>query len=408
MISVAQRSKKQHFWLLIILGALNTITPFSIDMYLPAFPQIASDFNTTIDKVALSVSTYFLGYAIGQLIYGPLLDRYGRKAPLYVGLLIYIIATIGCFTTESIQTLLMMRFVQALGGCVASVAAMAMVRDFFPIEKSASIISLLVLILGASPLLAPTVGSYIIAWWGWHFVFVILAIITAIILQAVVFYLPKGQAPDLTVSLKPFAIARGYAQVVKEPRFYLYALAGSFSFAGLFLYVAHSPAIFMNYFGLSGKVYGAVFAILSIGFIGSSQLNHALTKRYSSATILGSAIRVQCIAAILFAIGAWQNWYGMVFVIIFLFIILACAGIVYPNAAALCMAPFEKNAGAAAALLGFIQIGIGGLISASAGLLPLNPVLTMAIIIMATVVLAIIILWWGKGILVNPSISIAE
>jgi MFS transporter, DHA1 family, multidrug resistance protein len=296
--------------------------------------------------------------------------------------------------------------VQALGGCVASVAAMAMVRDFFPVEKSASIISLLVLILGASPLLAPTVGSYIIAWWGWHFVFVILAIITCIILLAVIFFLPKGQAPDTAVSLKPSAIARGYTQVMKEPRFYLYALAGSFSFSGLFVYVAHSPAIFMNHFQLSGKVYGAVFAILSIGFIGSSQLNHALTKRYSSATILSGAILVQCIAAILFAVGAWQNWYGLMPVIIFLFIILSCAGIVYPNAAALCMAPFEKNAGSASALLGFIQIGIGGLISASAGLLPVNAVLAMALITMATVVVAVIILGWGKRMKTRQSLTL--
>jgi DHA1 family bicyclomycin/chloramphenicol resistance-like MFS transporter len=159
----------------------------------------------------------------------------------------------------------------------------------------------------------------------------------------------------------------------------------------------------MNHFQLSGKVYGAVFAILSVGFIGSSQLNHALTKRYSSATILSGAIWVQCIAAILFAVGAWQNWYGLMPVIIFLFIILSCSGIVYPNAAALCMAPFEKNAGSASALLGFIQIGIGGLISAGAGLLPVNAVLAMALITMATVVVAVIILGWGKRIQTRKS-----
>lgn len=392
----AERTKKQNFLLILILGTLNTITPFSIDMYLPAFPQIAADFSTTIEKVALSVSTYFLGYAIGQLLYGPLLDRFSRKPPLYVGLVLYIIATIFCFTTVSIEALWVMRFVQALGGCVASVAAMAMVRDFFPVEKSASIISLLVLILGASPLLAPTVGSYVIAWWGWHFVFVILAVITFTILLAVIFFLPQGQLPDKSVSLKPGLITQSYIKVLTEPRFYLFALAGSFSFSGLFVYVAHSPAIFMNHFQLSGKVYGGVFALLSIGFIGSSQLNHALTKKYSSAKILGSAVLVQFIAAALFAIGALQNWYGLVPVIIFLFIILSCSGIVYPNAAALCMAPFEKNAGTASALLGFIQIGIGGLISASAGLLPVNAVLAMALITMTTVLIAVLILWMGK------------
>src|ERR1700710_370359 len=184
-MSMAVRNRKQDVFLILILGELNTITPFSIDMYLPAFPKIAGDFHTEIEKVALSVSTYFLGYSLGQIIYGPLLDRFGRKPPLYVGLILYIIATIGCFTTNTIEALWIIRFMQALGGCVASVAAMAMVRDFFPIHKSASIISLLVLILGASPLLAPTVGSFIITTWGWHTVFIALAAIAFLVLLLV-------------------------------------------------------------------------------------------------------------------------------------------------------------------------------------------------------------------------------
>src|SRR4051812_10636617 len=186
----ARRSKQQNFLLILIIGALNTITPFSIDMYLPAFPKIAADFHTEIEKVALSVSTYFLGYSLGQIIYGPLLDRFGRKPPLYVGLILYIIATIGCFTTSTIEGLWVIRFFQALGGCVGAVAAIAMVRDFFPVEKSARVISLLVLILGASPLLAPSVGSFIITAWGWHTVFIMLAAITFIILLLVFFFLP--------------------------------------------------------------------------------------------------------------------------------------------------------------------------------------------------------------------------
>jgi MFS transporter, DHA1 family, multidrug resistance protein len=396
MIPVANRTRRQNFFLILILGALNTITPFSIDMYLPAFPKIASDFHTTIEQVALSVSTYFLGYALGQIIYGPLLDRFGRKPPMYVGLILYIIATIACFSVGNIESLWAMRFVQALGGCVASVAAMAMVRDFFPVEKSASIISLLVLILGASPLLAPTAGSFVIDAWGWHFVFVMLAIITFLIMLAVVLFLPEGHIPDKSISLKPGPITRGFAAVLTKPAFYIFALAGTFSFSGLFVYVANSPAIFMNHFHLSGKVYGAIFAGLSLGFIGSSQLNHILTKRYRSEQILTTAIIIQLAAAAIFLLGACLQWYGIAAVIFFLFIILSCAGIVYPNAAALCMAPFAKNAGTASALLGFIQIGLGGLISASAGLLAVNAVLAMALITCATVLIAALILWWGR------------
>lgn len=395
-MAAAQRSRQQNILLILILGALHAITPFSIDMYLPAFPRIAAEFNTSIEKVALSVSTYFLGFALGQLLYGPLLDRFGRKPPLYAGLLLYIIATIGCFTSGSIETLWVMRFVQALGGCVASVAAMAMVRDFFPVEKSAAVISLLVLILGTSPLLAPTIGSFIVGWWGWQFVFIMLAVITCIIVAAVFFFLPQGYTGDETISLKPAPIIKGFKEVVTDRRFYVFALAGSFSFSGLFVYVAHSPAIFMNHFHLTEKQYGGLFALLSVGFIGGSQLNHILIRKFNNRIILKTVLLVQVTAAAIFLLGSAQQWYGLTAVIVLLFILLSCCGITYPNAAALCMAPFSKNAGTASSLLGFIQIGIGGLISGCVSMLPFDAVTAMSFIMAVTCIVALGILLPGQ------------
>ena len=403
-MALHERSKRQNFFLILILGALNTITPFSIDMYLPAFPRIAADLHTSISNVALSVSTYFLGFALGQILYGPLLDRFGRKPPLYAGLILYLIATIGCFTAGTIEMLWVVRFIQALGGCVASVAAMAMVRDFFPVEKSAVVISFLVLILGASPLLAPTAGSFIVGWWGWHFVFIILAAITFIILLLVFFFLPEGHAPDKTISLKPAPIIKGFKEVLTEPRFYVFALAGTFSFSGLFVYVAHSPAIFMDHFHLSEKLYGGVFALLAVGFIGGSQLNHILTRHFSNRQILKSVLMVQVILAILFLVGSMNGWYELAAVIVFLFLLLSCCGITYPNAAALCMAPFSKNAGTASALLGFIQIGVGGLISACVSLLPFDPVTAMAVVMASTTLIALGFLLSGKKTLSQVSV----
>jgi MFS transporter, DHA1 family, multidrug resistance protein len=288
------------------------------------------------------------------------------------------------------------RFIQALGGCVASVAAMAMVRDFFPVEKSASVISLLVLILGASPLLAPTLGSFIVSWWGWHFVFIMLAVITVIILLAVFFFLPEGHVPDKSISLKPAPIIKGFKEVLTNPLFYVFALAGSFSFSGLFVYVAHSPAIFMNHFNLNEKLYGGLFALLSVGFIGGSQLNHILTKKCSNRQILKTVLLIQVITATVFLIGAVQQWYGLTAVIVLLFILLSCCGITYPNAAALCMAPFSKNAGTASSLLGFIQIGIGGLISGCVSMLPFNAVTAMSFIMAVTTIVALAILLLGQ------------
>ncbi|MEO6315817.1 MAG: multidrug effflux MFS transporter [Chitinophagaceae bacterium] len=399
MIKTASRSKQQTFFLILMLGALNTISPISIDMYLPGFPEIAADLHTTIGKVALSVSTYFLGFAAGQLLYGPLLDRFGRKPPLYAGLTLYVLACFGCIAFNSINALLLFRFLQALTGCVAAVAAMAMVRDFFPVAESAKIISLLVLILGVSPLLAPTAGSFIITSLGWHSVFVVLAIIALIILLIIIFFLPEGHVPDPSVSLRPKPIIKGFTKVLQQKQFSVYALAGTFSFAGLFVYVAGSPAIFMDEFHVSAKAYGGIFALLSVGFIGGSQLNHVLSRHWSSEQIFKTALFVQACSAVIFFAGTYHGWFGLTAIIACLFVILSCTGLTYPNAAAIAMAPFTKNAGTAAALLGFIQLGIGGLISSGAGVLELKGSLATACTIAVSAMLALAILLVGrKGI----------
>lgn len=397
------RSKRQNFFLVLILGVLYTITPISIDMYLPAFPQIAGDFHAQISTVALSVSTYFLGFSVGQIVYGPLLDRFGRKKPMYVGLTLYIIATIGCAASGNISALLILRFIQAVGGCVAAVAAMAMVRDFFPPDESARIISLLILILGVSPLLAPTIGGVIVSYLNWRWVFILLAIIVLIVLLVVAFFLAEGHKPDVTISLRPKPIINGFIEILTKRQFIVYALAGTFSFAGLFVYVAGSPAIFMDSFHVSPRVYGGIFALLSVGFITCSQLNHLFTRRYSSETILKTTIIIQCIVGFMYFIGVINGWYGILANIIFLFILLACTGLTFPNAAAVALAPFSKNAGSASALLGFIQIGIGGLISSGVGMMNIKGSLPTALIMAFSSITALIILITGRVRIAAPT-----
>src|ERR1700722_9694312 len=189
--------------IILILGAMSTVSPFAIDMYLPAFPGIAAALNTSTAKISLSISSYFVGIAAGQLFYGPLLDRFGRKLPMYAGLTLFIVASLLCLLSRTVGWLVAMRFLQALGGCAAQVASMAMVRDFFPVRETAKIISLLILILGVSPLLAPTVGGYVALHWGWQWVFVILAVVALLNLLVLFWYLPEGHQPDPTVSLHP-------------------------------------------------------------------------------------------------------------------------------------------------------------------------------------------------------------
>jgi len=364
------RTKKQNALLILILGSLEALTPFSIDMYLPAFTQIASDLQTTTAKVSFSISTYFIGFALGQIIYGPMLDYFGRKKPLYAGLIIYILSTIGIMYTQSIEVFLVLRFIQAMGGCVASVGAMSMVRDFFPVEDSAKVFSLLMLVLSVSPLLAPTVGGFIVTAWGWRVIFATLVGLGIMNLALAYFVLPEKFVPDYaTRSLNFKSIMRGFKEILKVSQFSTYTFAGSFSFAGLFVYIAGSPAMFMEGFKVSAQVYGIIFAILAVGMIGGGQINLLLTKKFTSPQIFKTALFFQVIMGVIFFAGVLNNWFTLIPTVIILFLLLTCAGLTYPNAVALALAPFEKNAGAASALLGFLQLGIGSVASAGVGML---------------------------------------
>ncbi|HEY6082721.1 MAG TPA: multidrug effflux MFS transporter [Chitinophagaceae bacterium] len=382
--------------MILMLGALSVVTPFSIDMYLPAFPEIAIDLRTSLAKVSFSVASYFFGFALGQIFYGPLLDRFGRKRPLYAGLILYILASVGCLVSGHITSLLASRFIQAFGGCVASVAATAMVRDFFPVKEGAKVFSLLILILGVSPLLAPTVGGFVVTAWGWRWVFGLLAIIVLLILIIVFFFLPEGQAPDRSVSLGFRPVVESFRVIFQEPRFCTYAFAGSFSMAGLFVYVAGSPAIFMESFHVSAKMYGGIFAFLSVGFIGGSQLNHVLTRKYDSEKVFKTALILQALISLVFFIGSLNAWYGLIATMIFLFGILLNIGLAVPNASALALAPFSRNAGSASALLGFLEIGLGSLATTGIGVLNFKGSLPTATVMAVSVIIGLGVLLAGK------------
>lgn len=360
-----------------LLGALCIVTPFAIDMYLPAFSRIAGDFHTTAAKISLSLSSYFIGFALGQLIYGPLLDRYGRKRPLYVGLIAYIACSIGCAFAPDLRSLVALRFLEALGGCVAQVGAIAMVRDFFPVKESARVFSLLFLMIGSSPLFAPTIGSFLVAGLGWHWIFVLLASMATVILLATWLLLPEGHTPDHSVSLRPGPMLAGYWSILRSAQFSVYTIAGSLSFAGLFAFVAGSPMIFMDGFHMGTKAFGMVFAVLVMGFIGGNQANVFLLRRFTSQQIFLAALVTQVFAATIFYLGASLHLIDLRATLLLFFICLTCVGLTYPNAAAIALAPFSKDAGRASALLGFVQTGVGSVITMGIGVLGVRSVVPM-------------------------------
>jgi DHA1 family bicyclomycin/chloramphenicol resistance-like MFS transporter len=393
-------TKKRHFFLILLLGSLTALGPFSIDMYLPGFPAIAKDLHTTVAKVSLSLSGFFIGISVGQLLYGPLLDRFGRKKPLYIGLGVYIIA--------SIDALIILRCIQAIGSCAAAVASIAMVRDLFPVSENAKVFALLMLVVGASPMIAPTVGGYVTTAFGWHSVFLVLMLLGVVNLLASIFGLPESYRPDKTISLKPRPILKNFLVVLTEPQFYTYALTGAVAFSGLFAYVAGSPLLFMDIFAVKEETYGWIFAFLSIGLIGSSQINTILLRSYSSEQLIFAALICQGLTGIVFLAGSFNGWFGLPETIFLLFIFLSCLGIASPNTSALSLAPFSKNAGSASALMGAIQMGLGTLASIGVSLFDTRSSLPMVAIMASTSLIALTILYFGRKRIKNKIEAAAD
>lgn len=375
-------NRKQKRTIILTLGALAALGPFSIDMYLPGFPAIAEDLNTTISRVGLSLTSYFIGISVGQLIYGPLIDRYGRKKPLAAGLLIYIITAIGCALAPTVDWLIGLRLLLALGGCVGIVAGRAIVRDLFPVNETARVFSSLILVMGVAPIIAPTLGGYVTATLGWRAIFYLLAIIATALLLMTRHFLPESRPPDSSVSLKPAKVAREYAQVFKEPSFLSYAVAGSISFAGLFAYIAGSPFVFMEYFGLDETLYGWLFGLNAFGFILGSQINRLwLRKRSSSQIALRSGIFLTATSGLL-GLGSIFGLLNVASTLSLIFSSLFFMGFLVPNTTALALEPFTRYVGSASALLGSFQMIAGALASALVSALhtgtPAPMALTMA------------------------------
>jgi DHA1 family bicyclomycin/chloramphenicol resistance-like MFS transporter len=385
-------TKQKYFFLILLLGTLTALGPFSIDMYLPGFPAIAENLHTTVARVALSLSSFFVGISAGQLLYGPLLDRFGRKKPLYFGLLLYVVSSAGCLAVHSIEQLIILRFVQAIGSCAAAVASVTLVRDLFPVKDSAKVFALLMLVVGVSPMVAPTVGGYVSAAFGWQAVFLMLGAIGALLLLATFFWLPDNYKPDLTLSLKPRPILTNFWAVLREPQFTTYAFTGAISFSGLFAYVSGSPLVFMDIFHVDGKVYGWIFAFLSIGLIGSSQVNSQLLRKYQSEQIVLAALLCQSVIACIFLILTSANIIGLGGTVAFLFLYLCCLGFTNPNTSALSLAPFTRNAGSASALMGAIQMALGALASVSVSLFNTHSATPMVAIMAGTALSALLVL----------------
>lgn len=346
--------------LVVILASLTAYAPLSIDMYLPAFPKIAETFGVEVTAVEVSLATFFIGLAFGQLLYGSVTDRFGRKKPLYVGLVIYFVASLLCSLAPNVESLIVLRFFQALGACGGIVIARASVRDMFDHSESARVFSLLLLVMGVAPILAPLFGGYITLFFGWRAIFVVVAACSAISLVAVYRFLPETREPDPTVRLSKTASI--YAAILKNKRFLGFTLAGGFAQAGLFAYITGSPFVFIELFGVPSEHYGWIFGSNAVGLIFMSQVNSRLVQKFDPTTILRWALIMTALFGA-FLITAGLLGFGFWGIVVAVFLYVASLGMIFPNSNAGALAADPERAGSASALLGSLQYAIAAIAS---------------------------------------------
>lgn len=354
--------------LVLILGALTAFNSMSIDMYLPAFPQIAQDLAVPLGTVQLSVSAFLFGSAFGQLFYGPVADRWGRKRPLLFGLGIYIISTIACALVRSGEGLLFWRVVMALGGGASIVISRAIVRDLYDTAEAAKMFSLLMLVMGAAPILAPLAGGQLLLITGWRGIFGFLGVFGILSFVASLVWLPESLPIEKRIQRSLVEMVTGYGSLFKHRQYMLYSLALG-AIAGFnFSYIAGAPQLFIELHGISPQHFGIIFGLNAFGLIGASQVNRKLLHRYSSEQILSVTFTVNLLGAFLLTASTMTSIGGFPVQLVLLFICLCTTGLLYPNVTALALAPFATSAGTASALLGTIQYALGAMAGVFVGM----------------------------------------
>ncbi|MGQ0619140.1 MAG: Bcr/CflA family multidrug efflux MFS transporter [Panacagrimonas sp.] len=388
---------------LILLGALTALGPLSIDMYLPSFPSIAQDMQVQRGAIERTLTVFLVGLALGQLGYGPLSDRFGRRPPLLAGLAIYTLGAAGCALADAAGGFTLSRLVQALGGAAGMVIARAVIRDKLDMRASARAMSSIMLVMGIAPILAPLAGGWLLSVASWRGIFAFQALYGVICLVWVGLGMVETRPPESVRALRLGSVLRTYGELVRDSRLIVPALSGGFAMAGMFAYIAGSPFVLITLYDIPAQHYGLVFGLNALGLIAVSQLNGHWLRRAGPLAILrrtgwvppvaGGALLLMCLLL---------GQPPLALLMAGLFVYVASLGAISPNTGAIAMAGQGRAAGAASAVLGATMFACGMLTGTAMSLFEAHSVLPLASVMCACGLLS----WaFGRAIVRAPVIA---
>lgn len=391
MSTAVLKSDRPSAKFVITLGALTAIGPLTIDTYLPAFPSITTELETTSSAVQLTLTGTLIGMAVGQLLIGPISDSIGRRKPLVAGIALHVLASLLCVLAPNILMLGTLRVLQGVGVAAATVVSMAMVRDVTTGIGAAKLLSRMMLVMGAAPVLAPTLGSQILRVTDWRGIFVALAGLGVLLIVVAVTSLPETLAPADRRGNGVMSAVRTYGSLFNDRVFVGLVLVTGLSMGALFGYVAGSSFVFQDQYGLSEQEFGLAFGAGSIALIAATQLNGLLLRWYQPRVILSVALVTGLMSGLALLIVTATGAGGLVGLLIPMWGALGSAGLVMPNAPALALSRHGEKAGAAAALLGAVQFGVGAITAPLVGVLGVDA-LAMASVVAGSLTLALLVL----------------
>lgn len=390
MPSVTDRARPSARFVL-LMGAMAALPAITTDMYLPSLPDVVTDLDTTPTLVQATITGVLLGGAVGQLLVGPLTDRYGRRAPVLVGITIHVITSVLCMLTPGIWPLLVLRLIQGMGNAAAMTSAMAVVRDRYTGSGASVILSRMMLVVGVAPLFAPTVGSLVAGVAGWRAVFAVLGLAGLGLGLVVWRFLPETLPPERRLHEPLGATFRGYGALLRDRSFMALAVLPGLGLGVIMSYVAGSPFVLQQGYGLTENEFALVFAVNGAGLVLGSQINASMVRRFPPLTIMRVTVPTTLALAVVLIVMAGTGTGGLLGLLTPLWFLLAVNSLLMPNASALALSLHGERAGSAAALIGSMQAGLAGLVSPVVGVLG-EDALAMSTVILGVCLVAFLVL----------------